>query len=230
MPISPLPGVFNQVSWPGVGDVDDCQVIAAFWTMVASGWTKRADLPTVSKFRYEAGNPDDPARSDGLNNTESLRAIKRIWPAAGALSYIGDIEGFKLYVRSKGYVASVSVRSSLLPPEFRHGFLGLHQIAIALGTDGPVIMNPLNKGGATAPRIAWSDIRVAAYGVYNDGKVHAVIVPTRPAPVVPVDPHIAEIAALKAQVAVLTTQVNVLTTTKTALLSKITAAKTALEA
>jgi len=213
-----LPGVFNQVSWPGVGDVDDCQVLSAFWTMVATGWSTKAGLPTVSKFRYEAGNPDDPGRSDGLNNTESLRAINQIWPTAGALSYVGGIEGFKAHLRA-GKIASVSVKSSLLPARLRFGFLGLHQIAVAFNGTNVKVMNPLDAMGDPPMTATWAEVRVAAYGVYNDGKVHAIVVPPKPA-----DPTI----ALKAEIAALKTKVSSQQTTIDALTAKITAARSAL--
>jgi hypothetical protein len=192
--------------------------------MVATGWTVRTSLPTVSKFRYEAGNPDDAGRTDGLNNTQSLTAIRRIWPTAGATSFIKDIEALKVPLRA-GAVASVSIKSSLLPVEYRHGFLGLHQVAVAIGATGLVIMNPLNKASAAPPRISWANLAAAAYGVYDDGKVHAVIVPMKPVATPPPDPHLAEIAALKAKVSGLEAANIKLTGEVAALNSKIASAR-----
>ena len=224
MPISPLPLSYNQVSWPGVGDIDDCQVIAAFWAVVAAGHATKSTLPSVTTFRAKAGNPDDPNRADGLTNAQSLAAIKALWPKAGAYSYVGGSDGFYAALRS-GSVISLSVKSSLLPSAMRYGFAGLHQIAVANVGGSWLVMNPLQPSGTKAVAISASALSAAARGFLGDGKFHAVVVPMKPTPPPPVvDPTVAlkaEITALKKQVADKQTIIDTLT-------AKIASARSAL--
>lgn len=200
------PTAYSQVTWPGAGDVDDCWVIAPYWALVASRSCTRVQLPTITVFRAAAGVPDVQGKSNGGNNGQALVAIKAIFPKSGAYSYVGLPAGF--YDRLKlGQVASVSVNSALLPSSVQFGFLGNHQIAVALDTDGvPLVMNPLQREGAPLLRVSVANLNRAAVGLYGDGKFHAVMIPDHPpvVPPAPVDPTIAlraEITRLLALVA-----------------------------
>lgn len=185
-----LPGVFNQTTWPGVGDVDDCQVIASFWAMVASGDIARRDLPSVTAFRAAAGVPDQPGAT-GITNAQALRGIRVYVPRA--LSYVGSYTGFVAWL-ARGAIATVSVKSSELPAHLRFGFMGNHQVGMAMPDRFLRIMNPLDGGGDVPPTISEDGIRKAAESLFGDGKFHANIIPMRP------DTHPAEIAALVAKI------------------------------
>jgi hypothetical protein len=193
MAINPLPGVYNQVSWPGVGDVDDCSVIATFWALVASGHLKRENLPTVAAFRAAAGVPDGPGPS-GITNAQVLTALGRLYPAAKARSFVGGWAAFLLII-GRGEVASLSVRGADLPAALRYGFDGPHQVGLAT-TPGPSLrlMNPLGPQGTVVPAIPGDALRKAAEALFGDGKFHAVVIPPPP------DPHLAQIAALQARI------------------------------
>jgi hypothetical protein len=189
--IDPLPGVFNQKTWPGVGDIDDCQVITALWCLQASGTLTHAELPSVASFRHAAGVPDLPGPT-GLTNAQSLLAALRIAPASRAFSYVGAYTGF-VYWLAQGAVASLSVVSAHLT--LPYGFAGNHQVGIAL-PHGLVtlIMNPLDTMGHQLEMISEANLRKAAEAIYNDGKFHAVIYPAKG------DTHDAQIAALTAKI------------------------------
>ena len=227
MPISPLPTSYNQVRWPGVGDVDDCQVIASFWAVVAAGHATKSTLPSVASFRSRAGNPDDPNRADGLTNMQSLQAIKYFWPKAGAYSYVSTEAGFNSALKS-GHVASVSVNSAKLPSTMRYGFYGLHQIAVVYVGGKYLVMNPLQPSGTAPQPITFTTLVTAAKALLNDGKVHAVIVPTKPSPTPPLPPVVDPTAALKAEIAALKVERDEKQKIIDTLTAKITSARNAL--
>lgn len=218
-----LPSIYSQVTWPGVGDVDDCWVIVPLWCAVASGWRTRAQLPTVTTFRSKAGVPDLPT-SNGGNNLQALKAVKATMPEIPAYSYVGLPAGF--YDRlAKGEIASVSVKSSLLPSALRYGFLGNHQIAVAQ-QGSYYVMNPLGKMGAPLQVITKAQLNAAAFGLYGDGKFHAVMFPKKPVPPPVVDPKDAQIASLTAQVTSLKAEVTnygSVVASKDAIIEKLTA-------
>lgn len=191
---TPLPTAYSQVTWPGVGDVDDCQVIASFWALVASGSSTKAGLPTVTTFRAKAGNPDNPSASDGLTNAESFKAISALYPKARAYRYNGYALNFLNKIK-RGEIATLSVRSSKLPPEMQFGFTGLHQIAIGYAGGRFMMMNPLQKQGAKLLVVTASQIAAAARAYLNDNQFHGIMLPG------PLDTSAATITALKTEVA-----------------------------
>lgn len=222
MALSPLPGAYSQVTWPGVGDVDDCWVLAPFWALVASRSSTKANLPTVSGFRAAAGVPDVYGRPDGGNNLQALKAILKYFPKSGAYSYVGYAAGFWSRI-DKGEVASVSVVSAKLPSTMRHGFLGNHQVCIAKQGTGYYLMNPLQTSGSRPYAITKTQAQVAAFALFGDNKFHAVMIPDHP-PVVPVDPTV----ALLARIAALESTVKDRDATIAALTAKIAAVRNAI--
>ena len=193
-----LPGVFNQVSWPGVRfegqpDIDECWVIASYWATVAAGWRDKDQLPTIFAFRAACSNPDKPGPTGGTND-DIIRAVRQTMPDVSLVSYGGTGDGFVAWLKNKGAIASLTVNSAYLPAALQFGFKGTHQIGVAwLDGTGLVIMNPLDASGHAPRKIERADLGVAAKGFANDGLWHAVIV--KPAPP---DPHLAQIADLTA--------------------------------
>jgi hypothetical protein len=174
--MSDLQPVINQVHYPGVGDVDDCAVIATFWTARAGGYV--APLPTVAAFREAAGRPDQPGPT-GLNNDQvwagvtgtalrTLRGAKYAGPW-GPLS--GTIRG--------GAPASLAVLSSVLPAKYRFGFLGAHRIGVQYHAGRFYLANPLAPEGSTPLPIAESYLAAAALAV-GVGRAYAVTFPPTP--------------------------------------------------
>jgi len=209
--VSPLPGVYNQVSWPGVRfegqpDVDECWIIATYWAIVAAGWRDKGQLPMIFAFRAACGNPDKPGPTGG-SNAQIITAMRGTMPDVKVVSYVGTGDGFVEWVKTRGAVASLVVSSALLPVALQFGFKGIHQVGVAwLDGTGLVLMNPLDASGHAPRKIERADLAAAAKGFLNDGLWHAVIV--KPAP-----PD-AEVADLKTQIVNLNA---VVTDTRTAL-------------
>ena len=195
--MSLLPGVFNQVSWPGVRfdgqpDVDECWIVASYWAIVAAGWRNKTQLPTIFAFRAACSNPDKPGPTGGTND-DIIRAVRQTMPDVALVSYAGTGDGFIEWTKTKGAIASLVVSSALLPAELQFGFKGIHQIGVAwLDDTGLVVMNPLDASGHAPRKIERADLAAAAKGFLNDGLWHAVIVKSAPP-----DPHLAQIALLK---------------------------------
>lgn len=76
-------GVFSQKFWRGVGDIDDCAVLAVLACI--HGCAPWLTLPGVTAYRDAAGNPDDPNSPDGLTIGQSVQAITKLWPKIAPL-------------------------------------------------------------------------------------------------------------------------------------------------
>ena len=167
-------GAFNQVIWKGVGDVDECWIIATYWALVATGVMPREALPSIKKFRAAAGNPDRPG-STGGNNRQLVQALNKLVPRAKVVKYDGGREGFVRMLK-KGYVASLSVRSWSLPTAYQFGYKGNHQISVFYQKGKYYIMNPLAVEGSPLMEINYNNLVFAANGLLKDGLMHAVFI------------------------------------------------------
>jgi hypothetical protein len=154
--------VINQVTYPLVGDIDDCTVIATFWAARNAGYT--GSLPTVPAFRNAAGEPDVPG-ANGLTNDQVWRGVEgtilrtlngtkceAIW-----WSYVADVK--------RGASSSLAVMSRLLPANLRFGFLGPHRIGVAFDGSHLVVANPLAPGGSAPLPCSEESLKLAATGL-----------------------------------------------------------------
>lgn len=169
-----LLGAFNQVQWGGVGDADECWIIATFWPLVASGVVMRSELPSIATFRAAAGKPDRPGPTGG-NNRDLVRALDKLFPDADVKFFIGTASAFFRQLQL-GYVASLSVLSSKLPAYLRFGFNGSHQVSVIYQKGKYYVMNPLAREGSALIQISERDLARAAGALLRDGKVHAVLI------------------------------------------------------
>lgn len=167
-------GVFNQASWYGVGDVDECWIIATYWALVAAGVMRREDLPTIKQFRDAAGRPDLPGPSGG-NNKNLMLALKTLVPQAEAKLFIGGLSSFTKAL-ANGYIASLSVLSSRLPAYLQFGFKGSHQVSVYYQGGKYYVANPLAKEGSGLVEISAAALRLAAGSLFGDGEFHAVLI------------------------------------------------------
>lgn len=167
-------GVFNQGAWSGVGDVDECWIIATYWALVASGVMRRQDLPTIREFREAAGKPDKKGPTGG-NNKNLMLALKTLIPQADAQIFVGGIAAFTKALQ-RGYVASLSVLSAALPKHLRFGFEGSHQVSIYYKAGKFYLANPLAKEGSALVEISAADLLRAAAALFRDNKLHAVLI------------------------------------------------------
>lgn len=171
-------GAFHQASWPGAGDVDDCWAVADLQAVHAvAPWLL---LPGVPAYRTAAGNPDMPGPTGGTI-ADSQRAIRRLYPAIAALSAFwgeGDgktFDGLVLSLR-QGRVASLALLSGALPPALRHGFAGVHRVAV-FWSGGPRILNPLAAAHSRPEAITASALQ-AACRAYDSTDIRAVLLPS----------------------------------------------------
>lgn len=167
-------GAFNQGSWFGVGDWDECWIVATYWALVAAGVMRREDLPSIKKFRDAAGKPDRRGPTGG-NIKDLLLAINTLIPEADARLYVGGVAGFERMLK-RGYIASLSVDSGDLPSYLQFGFKGLHQIAVYAQGGKFYVMNPLQKEGSALIEISRRDLMRAAGSLFNDGKFHTLFI------------------------------------------------------
>lgn len=175
--MSVWPGVLNQVTFPGVGNVDDCWVVATVWAAVA--FRKDIRRPDATEFRRHAGDPDDPHAEDAGSQTEIIRGARGSWPGVAIEKYNGPWKGFRDRVKT-GRPASLAVKSDRLPASMQFGFEGAHQIGVGWDPDRAtfVVANPLARQGSKPLVIDAADLRDAAKALHG-GNVQAAIFPNR---------------------------------------------------
>ncbi len=186
--------VFSQTTWPGIGDVDDCWVLASMQAVHAvAPWLK---LPGVKRFREEANRPDSPNRPDPGDEHDMARALGRLYPDL-PIEVVdgGDFDGFADEVRS-GRPAALIVGSKQLPNELQFGFKDIHAITVAFDDElGFVVANPLAKAHAKPIPIEKEDLRRAVKGFKPN--VHAVLMPTMERALETNELHREEVAKLR---------------------------------
>ncbi|MEK0430293.1 MAG: hypothetical protein RL139_97 [Gemmatimonadota bacterium] len=158
-------GVITELSWRGVGDIDECAPTSDLMCVHAvAGWETLYDIP---HYRAAAGNPDDPTQGDGLTNAQSVKALRTLYPKLTALPGFAYTEyttggptgsDFAGAILKRQSVASVSVIAGKLPV---HGtFTGQHRIAVAANGTSFLYGDPLK-----APYSEWRTISVAALAI-----------------------------------------------------------------
>lgn len=171
MALTILP-VLSQRTYPAAGDLDDCWVVATCWAakMVAP----YLRLPDTTAFRAAAGDPDDGFQ-DGGSLSEIVLACKTLWPQLPLTAYDGEAwAAFLASLRADG-VASLAVRSSLLPRDQQYGFTGAHQVGVAWDGTNFRLMNPLDTNGASPKAIGSAQLRMAAFGLFMGTGFRAVV-------------------------------------------------------
>lgn len=158
-----IPPVLSQKGYPGVGDIDDCWVVATIWAAVASRLSIKR--PTITAFRAAGDRPDRPNKPDGGN-------ISNVYAAAKATLAAAKPELFKstswtTFMRKlkAGQPASVGLHSAYLPERHRYGFLGTHQCGVIWDGDEILLMNPLAKDGAPLKPITEAELKRAMWNL-----------------------------------------------------------------
>jgi hypothetical protein len=154
--------VLSQKAYPGVGDIDDCWAIATIWAATASDPCLKK--PTITRFRWAAGNPDNPYIADGGNLTQISRAVPIIWPTAKYHAVQTRYWAtFKAHLVN-AHFASIAVDSSKLPANLRFGFYRNHQVGVwrSPRTGYIYCANPLAPQGSRPIRITEAALRYAA--------------------------------------------------------------------
>jgi hypothetical protein len=168
--------VFSQTAWPGIGDVDDCWVLASLQAVhTVAPWLK---LPGVKVFREKANVPDVQGQLDVGDEHDMARGLAGLYPnlpieVADGMPFPEFVE----QVRS-GRPAAVVIRAGDLPQELQHVYQGIHAVTVAFDDESGdlLIADPLAKPHSKPVPIAQPALRAAIKGFQPD--VHAVLMPT----------------------------------------------------
>jgi hypothetical protein len=167
---STLPDAICQIGYPGAGDIDDCWVVASVWAANAAGYSYQ---PTVPVYRAYARNPDRPGPTGGTL-THVIRGAKGCYPSAHIRRYSSTSwDGFISLLKA-GWVASLAIRSSGLPSNYRYGNQGGHQVGVAYQNGAYFIMNPLQHNGTRPREISGADLLRAARA-FTGGTISAAL-------------------------------------------------------
>lgn len=134
--------VFNQKSWPGSGDVDDCWVISSIQAVnVSLPWLGLVPVPV---FRAAAGKPDLPGPSGG-QLADVVKGIVGTWPVLAGHVRVLDGAPWPAFQAEldAGRPVTVAVKSMHLPPRLQYGFGGYHQVTVAKNGARYLFANPL---------------------------------------------------------------------------------------
>ena len=166
----------NQKVYPGVGDIDDCWVVATIWA-IRRHTHQSQNLLNCTTYRAAAGDPDD-GRHDGGTVSEIAQANSRLYPHVADVKYQKQYgwTGLVSYL-NKGYTASLAVRSSYLPRSLRYGFYGTHQVAVFKRGGYFYMMNPLQPQGSAPTRISGTALNTATYRFANGWVMADIIAP-----------------------------------------------------
>lgn len=173
-----IPPVLSQRTYPGVGDIDDCAVIATIWAAIASRPT--IYRPSVEFFRAKAGRPDLPGAT-GLNIDQVLAGATGCWPALTITKYqSADYKPLIAAIKAD-HPASVPLDSAALPARLRYNFYGKHQVGIAWDGRALRCMNPLAPDGSPTPTITQVELLYAMSKLTSPASYRAVLFP-KPVP------------------------------------------------
>jgi hypothetical protein len=168
--------VFSQKSWPGIGDVDDCWVLASLQAVhTVAPWLK---LPGVKVFRDKAGVPDTPGQLDVGDEVDMKRGLDALYPTLGVRLVDGmPFQDFVELVRS-GRPAAVVIKAGDFPASLQFGYEGIHAVTVAFDdeTGNLLIADPLAKPHSKPVPISQPALRTAIEGFKPN--VHAVLMPT----------------------------------------------------
>ena len=169
-------GAFSQHYWPGVGDIDDCWVVASLQAVAAvAPWSY---LHTVPTFRAKAGNPDEAGVQDGGTIAQSAKAIRALYPELDIEVSTGNLTWSQFLSRVKaGHPAMVFLMSSGLLDKYEYGYKGEHAVAVAWDGASLRIANPLARPHSRWRVIAPSELETAVKAVAGAG-VQGILMPT----------------------------------------------------
>jgi hypothetical protein len=162
--------VLSQRIFEGVGDIDDCWVVATVQAALAAN--PGARKPSAPEFRKLAGDPDD-----GITDGGSFHEITRTWPNLKMIAIRGARFSEFSDLAHQGGAASLAIKSALLPSKMRFGFNGLHQVAVEFD-GGWKLANPLAEQDSAPIPITEAELRKAIGGFSKNG-VFAVFFPVR---------------------------------------------------
>ena len=168
----------SQIAFWGVGDIDECSILATYWAAKAAGF--EGELPSIYAFRAAAGRPDLPGPT-GLTNAQALAGIggtslkSMSLVTANGASWDAFAASLKL-----GGSASLSVNSALLPSGVRYDFYGSHSVGLTWQGGKWHIANPLAPDKSAPVAISEAAIKAAALSFGGGAVVGIIFRPAQP--------------------------------------------------
>ena len=163
----------SQITFWGVGDIDECSILATYWAARAAGF--QGTLPSIAEFRRAAGRPDRPGPT-GLTNAQVWKGVRGTALAGTSVNVLRAgtawVE-FASTMRMGGF-ASIAVDSSKLPFNVRFNFFGAHRVGVTWSNGQWYIANPLAPSGSAPRVISEAAIRRATLA-FGGGSVSGIV-------------------------------------------------------
>lgn len=198
---------YSQLTFPGVGDIDDCVVVATCQAAHALG----LPIPTAPAFRKAAGVPDKPGPTP-MSVVSAEKACNTLWPTTRTvMNEHFSWHNFGLAMEGTGRrPASCSVLSGALPARLQFGFRGDHQVCVFFQDQTWWLVNPLQPEGTPPHVITATELHTALGSFAGGGNVAAVLFPPVPVPI-HVPSCAEQLATAQADITLLQAQVRDLT-------------------
>ena len=163
----------SQVFFWGVGDIDECAILATYWAARAAGF--KGDLPSIKTFRMAAGVPDRPGPT-GLTTSQIWRGVTKTGLGAMSVSQLGPTTSWSDFatMMTGGRFASIALDASKLPINLRYGFRGPHQVGLTWSEGQWYIADPLAPN-RSAPRAVPENIIKEAVIGFGGGYVRGLV-------------------------------------------------------
>lgn len=165
----------SQITYWGVGDIDECSILATFWAARAAGF--EGTLPSIKEFRFLAGRPDKPGPT-GLVNLQVWQGFQRTSLSGGGVNatMVRASTSWTSFAASlrMGGAASIAVDSSKLPTSMRYGFYGAHRVGLTWYEGKWYLANPLAPDKSLPQVISEAAIRAATLA-FGGGSVSGII-------------------------------------------------------
>lgn len=159
--------VFNQVRWPGAGDVDDCWAVSSIQCVnVTAPWLRLVSVPA---FRKAAGNPDKPGPTGG-SLADTVKGVTTIFPVyAGRLHVLRGASWTRFVEVAKEHrPLSVAIVAGKLPARLQHGFTGYHRVSVVVKGKGTwLLADPLAPVYSRWATVTPAELRSAIMGYGN---------------------------------------------------------------
>ena len=173
--------VISQRTYPGVGDIDECWLIA---TYIAARYSlPGCHLPTVTEARTAAHNPDMPGPTGGTLS-DIMEVVTKYFPNFGVRKFVST--DWAMFVRflDAGWVAAVGTLSSKLPSALQFGFGGEHEVTVQKVGSYFYLANPLAVTGAAPLRVTEAALKSAIFAFVGAGNIQAALFPDQERPMI----------------------------------------------
>lgn len=167
-------GVFSQKFWRGVGDIDDCVVLADLQCVHAV--TPWASLPSSPAYRTAAGNPDDPVNADGMSLAQSMKALGSLFPGLAVEKIEGGAWAPFIAKVKGGRCASVGVYDATMAT--KNGAPVRHRVSVYWNGTILRVVNPIRGPHTIGTEISETELKRVMVAYPDPGDVYGIVFPT----------------------------------------------------